>query len=101
MTDGASQSYIEQFHHNNEKWMIEAFPHEKNPTKKMQKKTIGKFWLKNSIENKDKFLFITFWLNIKLCVPIQYSSTTRLEILFFPKLEKKLVAPPKSMTNDV
>ena len=24
-----------------------------------------------------------------------------LEILFFPKLEKKFVAPPKSMTNDV
>ena len=45
MTDGASQSYIEQFHHNNEKWMIEAFPHEKNPTKKMQKKTIGKYFL--------------------------------------------------------
>ena len=25
----------------------------------------------------------------------------RLEILFFPKLKKKFVAPPKSITNDV
>ena len=44
------------------------------------------------------YLILTHHMSLK-CVKVEVVCSV--EILFFPKLKKKFVAPPKSITNDV